>query len=276
MKSNEFEVYAKILYEKSGLVIKSEKSYLLESRLIPVAKTFGLESLTQLSEELSRPAANQDIITAVVEAMTTNETSFFRDQRPFERLAEYVLPRLMEKRPMKRLRLWCAAASTGQEPYTISIVLRENEAKFPGLNCEIMATDISKDVLQTAEEGIYSQFEVQRGLPIQLLIKYFEQNGEKWHLKPDIKQMVKFKYFNLLEDMKGLGNFDIIFCRNVLIYFDQETKADVLNRMYALMPNDGFLFLGGAETVLGITDKFKPVKGERGLYVPHDTVYDIV
>lgn len=276
MKSNEFEIYAKLLYEKSGLVIKSEKAYLLESRLIPVAKIFGIDGLSALSQELAKPGTNDDLVKAVVEAMTTNETSFFRDQKPFDRLSEYVLPRLMEKRPTKRLRLWCAASSTGQEPYTISMVLKENEAKFAGLKCDITATDICTKVLDIAREGVYSQFEVQRGLPIQLLIKYFEQNGEKWHLKPEIKEMVQFKFFNLLDNMSSIGQSDIIFCRNVLIYFDQETKGEVLGRMYDLMPKDGFLFLGGAETVLGITDKFKPVKGERGLYVPHDTVYDIV
>lgn len=275
MKSNEFDIYSKLLYDKSGLVIKSEKAYLLESRLVPVSKQYGLDGMAGLTQELAKPAPRDDIVKSVIEAMTTNETSFFRDQRPFERLVEYVLPRLMEKRPMKRLKLWCAAASTGQEPYTISITLKENAAKFPGLNCDITATDICTEVLETATQGIYSQFEVQRGLPIQLLIKYFEQNGEKWHLKPEIKEMVKFKYFNLLDSMSAIGPCDLIFCRNVLIYFDKETKQDVLERMHGLIAKDGFLFLGGAETVMGITDKFVPVKGERGLYVPHDTVYDI-
>ena len=275
MKSNEFEIYSKLLYDKSGLVIKSEKAYLLESRLIPVAKENGFANMEELTQALVSNTAKPELLISIIEAMTTNETSFFRDQKPFDRLSEFVLPRLIENRATKNFNLWCAASSTGQEPYTIAMVLKENEAKFPGLRCNVTATDISKDVLATAEEGVYSQFEVQRGLPIQLLLKYFEQQGEKWQLKPEIKQMVQFKYFNLLDSMASMGKCDIIFCRNVLIYFDRETKGDVLNRMYELMPKDGFLFLGGAETVLGITDKFKPVKTERGLYVPHDSVYDI-
>ncbi len=170
----------------------------------------------------------------------------------------------------KKLRIWCAAASTGQEPYSLAILLKEAGFKYKDWNIEIVGTDICTKVLEKAKAGKYSQFEVQRGLPIQLLVKYFQQEGDVWQLSDDIRSMVKFRPFNLLEGFLGLGSFDIIFCRNVLIYFDRETKGDVLNRMRRTLSNDGVLFLGAAETVLGITDAFKPIKGHRGMYVPSD------
>jgi len=160
----------------------------------------------------------------------------------------------------------CAAASSGQESYSLAIILKEGGAKLAGWRTELIGTDISNEILARAKEGRYSQFEVQRGMPIQLLVKYFEKDGEHWRIKDDIRNMVRYQFFNLLDEPKSLGNFDVVFCRNVLIYFDQPTKKAVLERIAALMPEDGLLFLGGAETVLGITDKFEPVPGQRGIY----------
>ncbi|MCK4939280.1 MAG: protein-glutamate O-methyltransferase CheR, partial [Rhodospirillaceae bacterium] len=166
----------------------------------------------------------------------------------------------------KHLKIWCAAASSGQEPYSIAIVLKELGAQLAGWNLDIVGTDISHEILTKAANGQYSQFEVQRGMPIQLLLKYFDKKDETWEIKPEIRSMVKYKYYNLLDKLSPLGGFDIVFCRNVLIYFDPKTKGEVLEQIASLMPEDGRLFLGGAETVLGVTDKFEPVKGQRGVY----------
>jgi len=203
-----------------------------------------------------------------VEAMTTNETSFFRDTKPFTLFQETVLPHMIQARAAKKtIRIWCAASSSGQEPYSLSMILKDKEAQLKGWRIEIIATDLSEDILAQARKATYSQFEVQRGLPIQYLMKYFTQVGETWQLKDEIKSMVKFSTFNLLDEMTRMGQFDIIFCRNVLIYFDEKTKGGILGKMEKQLEKDGFLLLGGAETVLGITDKFVPMPDKRGLYI---------
>lgn len=266
MRISDFDLYKDLLMEKSGLSLTQDKSYLLDSRLTPVARKWGfanLEVMTMTLRGVPEPALIKD----VVEAMTTNETSFFRDIKPFDQFRDVVIPHLIKTRSTKRVRIWCAASSTGQEPYSLSMLIKEQGAKLAGWKFEIIATDISTEVLQNAQKGEYSQFEVQRGLPIQMLMKYFTQNGDRWLLKDDIRSMVTYKYFNLLEPMTLLGKFDVIFCRNVLIYFDRDTKAKVMQGMAGLLPDDGFLFLGGAETVLGITDIFKPMENTRGIYV---------
>ncbi len=266
MKITDFDIYKDLLKEKSGLVLSQDKSYLLESRLNPVAKKWGYETLDTMTMAI-QGVPDKELIRDVVEAMTTNETSFFRDSRPFEIFKDTVLAHMKNTRgPRKRMRIWCAAAASGQEPYTIAMLLKEAAIEFPGWTFEIIATDISHDILDQAREGRYTQFEVQRGLPIQLLMKYFTQEEDRWQLNDEIRNMVKYDYFNLLEPMIKLGSFDVIFCRNVLIYFDEQTKSMVLNNMSKQIEKDGFLFLGGAETVLGITDSFKPIPGKRGLY----------
>ncbi len=267
MKISDFELYKSLLYEKSGLVITPDKSYLLDSRLTPIAKKWNFASLEAMTLQL-RAIPDNKLIKDIVEAMTTNETSFFRDTKPFQIFQETILPVLLEKRKIKKtIRIWCAACSSGQEPYSLAMILKEKEALLKGWRFEIMATDISDDILDQAKRASYTQFEVQRGLPIQYLMKYFMQIGETWQLKDEIRNMVRYSNFNLLDPMSRLGSFDIIFCRNVLIYFDEKTKGDILNRMSTQLENDGFLLLGGAETVLGITDKFQPNPEKRGLYV---------
>ncbi len=268
MRSEDFKFISQLLHDRSGLMLTEDKVYLLESRLTPLARKRGLDGLESLIQKLklSRDTA---LTNDIVEAMTTNESFFFRDNTPFDLFKQYVLPAMEKGRGSgKRLRIWCAAASTGQEPYSLAIILREAWHKWRDWNIEIIGTDLSSQVLDKAVEGVYSQFEVQRGLPIQMLIKYFQQEGDVWRLNNDIRSMVKFRKFNLLDNFAGLGKFDVIFCRNVLIYFDQPTKSGVLNRMRKTLSDDGALFLGAAETVLGITDQFKPVTGQRGLYVP--------
>ena len=272
MKIGDFDLYQNLLKEKSGLALTQDKCYLLDSRLTPVSRKHGFANLEAMTMSL-RGVTKPDLIKDIIEAMTTNETSFYRDSKPFDQFRDIIIPHLIKTRSTtKKVRIWCAAASSGQEPYSLCMLIKENAAKLAGWNFEIIGTDISTDILETAKKAEYSQFEVQRGLPIQMLMKYFEQKGDRWALKPEIKSMVQYKYFNLLEPMSMLGKFDIIFCRNVLIYFDRETKAKVLQNMAALMPDDGFLFLGGAETVLGVTDALKPMENTRGIYIkPNST-----
>lgn len=266
MSPQDFEFISTLIKSRSGLVLTPDKSYLLESRLMPVARKHGLKGLDDLIGTM-RTRKDEALIVEVTEAMTTNESFFFRDIKPFDLLRDAVLPPILEKRAAKKhLRIWCAAASSGQEPYSIAIVLKELGVTMANWKIDMVGTDISHDILKKASDGKYSQFEVQRGMPIQLLLKYFDKQDETWQIKDEIRKMVQYKYWNLLDDLKGLGGFDIVFCRNVLIYFDAETKGRVLESIAKLMPEDGMLFLGGAETVLGVTDRFKPVPGQRGVY----------
>lgn len=268
MQADNFDVLQKLLKQRSGLVVSPEKAYLLESRLMPVARKWSVKGLDELVA-LVRTKNDEKLLQDITEAMTTNESSFFRDNRPFEQFKTVVLPQMMEKRAARRqLRIWCGAASTGQEPYSLAMILHEERARLSGWRVEILGTDLATEVLAKAREGIYSQFEVQRGLPITYLVKYFRQEGDKWILSPEIRQMVEYKPFNLLNDPTGFGQFDIVFLRNVLIYFDRSDKSSILGRVARQMPSDGVLYLGGAETVFGISDRFKPVDGQRGLYEP--------
>lgn len=266
MHVDDFNVFAETVKEKSGLILTADKSYLLESRLLPVARKWHLKGL----EDLAFKIRNKDsaIISDIVEAMTTNETTFFRDNKPFDQFRDVLLPKYLSSRASKKkLRIWCAACSSGQEPYSLGIILSELGAKLHGWTIEIIATDISQEVVDKAKAGLYTQFEVQRGLPIMLLMKYFDQVNDKWEIKNSLKQMVEFKTFNLLNSFDNLGQFDIVYCRNVLIYFEQEMKKKILEKIARIVPDDGTLYLGGAETVLGLSESFKPMEGHRGMYV---------
>ncbi|WP_339860535.1 protein-glutamate O-methyltransferase CheR [Paremcibacter congregatus] len=270
MRKEDFELLTGILRERSGLVLSEDKVYLLESRLTPIARKKGMETLDDLINEV-RLRRKEELLSEITEAMTTNESFFFRDNTPFDLFKEDVLPGLLESRAnTRRLRIWCAAASTGQEPYSLAIILKEMESQMPGWQIDIVGTDISNQVLDKARAGVYSQFEVQRGLPIKLLMKYFTQAGEMWQISDEIRKMVTYRPFNLLDSFTPLGTFDVIYCRNVLIYFEQATKSKVLDRLRDQLPVDGTLFLGAAETVLGLSEKFKPVSGKRGMYNTSD------
>jgi chemotaxis protein methyltransferase CheR len=269
MTPADYDYLRKLLKERSGLVLSADKQYLVESRLLPVAHRAGCESLAELVQ-LLRGSRNEPLVTKVAEAMTTNESFFFRDKLPFEHFRDTIMPVLLAGRAAPRpIRIWCAAASTGQEPYSLAMSLKEMGEKIAGRQIEIVATEFSTQILEKAKAGIFSQFEVQRGLPIQLLIKYFNQIGDSWQINPDIRAMVAFRPFNLLHECAHLGPFDLVFCRNVLIYFDQETKIGVLDRIARIMEHDGYLVLGAAETVVGLTDSFKPLPDRRGVYVPN-------
>ncbi|MFM2128598.1 MAG: hypothetical protein RL477_144 [Pseudomonadota bacterium] len=266
MNAADFQTFAAILKQRSGLALTEDKSYLLESRLMPVVRKRRLGGLDELAL-LVRKGGDESLLVEITEVMTTNESFFFRDTKPFDQFRDVVMPQLREKRgARKSLRIWSAACSSGQEPYSLAILLKEMQPTLPGWRFEIVATDISQEILNKAKAGIYSQFEVQRGLPIQLLVKYFKQIESGWQIDASIRSAVQFRFFNLLENMAGLGTFDVVFCRNVLIYFDQATKGEVLARIAKQMAPDGYLYLGGAETVLGISDRFRPSQGQRGLY----------
>jgi chemotaxis protein methyltransferase CheR len=264
----DYEFLCRLLRDKSGLDLAADKQYLVESRLLPLARKVGLLGIADLVQKLRDGSVA--LINPVVEAMTTNETFFFRDKIPFDQFRDVIMPELLRARAgRKSLRIWCAASSTGQEPYSLAMCLKEMGTMLDGWRVEILATDLSQEVLEKARSGIYSQFEVQRGLPIQLLVKYFKQTGELWQINPDIRAMVHHRQLNLLHDFSQLGTFDVIFCRNVLIYLDQGTKIDVFGRLARAMEPDGFLALGAAETVVGLTDVFKPLADRRGLYRPN-------
>jgi chemotaxis protein methyltransferase CheR len=264
----DYDFLRKLLKERSGLDLSADKQYLVESRLMPLARKAGLGGIPELVQRMKGGA--EPLTKEVVEAMTTNETFFFRDKVPFEHLRDTILPALLRSRASRRsLRIWSAACSTGQEPYSIAMCLKEKAAQLSGWRIEIVGTDLSQEVLEKSRAGIYSQFEVQRGLPIQLLVKYFAQIGELWQLNSELRGMVQYRQLNLLQDFSSLGKFDVVFCRNVLIYFDQDTKINVFDRIAKVIEPDGMLMLGAAESVVGITNAFRPCPDKRGLYQPN-------
>ena len=263
----DYEYLRKFLKDNSGLDLSADKHYLIESRLLPVARKAGVPGIAELVQKLK--ASSPSIASQVIEAMTTNETFFFRDKAPFDHFRDTVMPEILRARAGRRsVRIWCAAGSTGQEPYSLAMCLKEMGAALAGWRVEILATDLSLEVMEKSKAGLYSQFEVQRGLPIQMLVKYFKQVGEFWQISPEIRAMVQHRQVNLLRDFSQLGIFDVIFCRNVLIYFDQDTKIDIFRRLAKSTESDGFLALGAAETVVGLTDVFKPHPERRGIYRP--------
>ncbi|HXS05468.1 MAG TPA: protein-glutamate O-methyltransferase [Rhizomicrobium sp.] len=266
MNSTDFAFIAAFLKERSGLIITPDKIYLLETRLGAILREHALGDLTALADALRLPGPSK-LKDKVVDAMTTNETSFFRDSHPFDTLKKSLIPGLIERRAAaKTLRIWSAACSTGQEPYSIAMTLKDSFPVLGAWKVEIIATDISPSVLDKAREGVYSTFEVQRGMPIQMLIRHFDQVEQNWRIKPELRQNIIFRSANLLDDFSLLGNFDIILCRNVLIYFDQPTKTRILNAMAKRMAPDGALLLGGAESVFGLCDAFQNLPGVKGVY----------
>lgn len=270
---SDYEFLSAFLLKRSGLHLGPNKEYLLEARLIPVAQSWGLAGIEPLVLELRR-GNNERLNSAVTEAMTTNETLFFRDKTPFDELRDVLLPPLLEARKSSgRLRIWCAAASTGQEPYSLAMLLLESFPQLQSWKIEIVGTDISRQALARAEEGVYSQFEVQRGLPIQYLVKYFEQAPNGWKIKSDVKKLIQYRSLNLLDNFAHLGQYDLIMCRNVLIYFENDIKKLILDRMSGMLRSDGYLMLGAAETVMGVTDTFDRFRNcKAAVYRPQSAV----
>jgi chemotaxis protein methyltransferase CheR len=239
-------------------MMDTDKTYLVESRLAPLLRRTGLPDISALLKSLK---CGQDLSLKqdIIDSMMTNETFFFRDRVPFDNFRDVILPQLMEMRQdQRRIRIWCAAASTGQEPYSLTMILDENMRKLAGWNVEILATDLSSTAIARAREGRYTQFEVQRGLPIAYLLRYFVNEGQTWRINEYLRNKVHFEEFNLLSNFSAYGQFDVIFCRNVLIYFDLETKKNVLRRLSNTLAKDGVLITGSAETVVGLSDTLMP------------------
>jgi chemotaxis protein methyltransferase CheR len=259
----DFDYIRTLVRSRSAIVLEPGKEYLVQARLLPVARKQGLDDISALVEKLKRGDAS--LTTEVVEAMTTNETSFFRDVHPFEALREDVLPDLMQKRAnTRKLNIWSAASSTGQEAYTIAMTMREHFPQLAGWNVSILGTDLSREVVEKARDGRYAQIEVNRGLPAPMLVKYFDRAGPAWRVKPELSKLVEFKQMNLVGAWPVLPLMDVVFLRNVLIYFDADTKRDVLSRVRRALAPDGYLFLGAAETTLQFDGMFERVERARG------------
>jgi len=256
---NDINYIRELVRRHSAIVLEPDKAYLIETRLAPLAQQTGFASLQELIAAL-RNNTVQGLLDRVVDAITTHETSFFRDLHPFETLRTQVLPDLITRRqPGQTLTMWCAACSSGQEPFSVAMLLHEH---FPTLvrgRLRIIATDLSNTILARAREGLYSQIEINRGLPAALLTKYFDKQGLRWRLKPDIRRMVEFQQGNLAEPWPSLPPMDIVFMRNVLIYFGLETKKSILGRIRGILKPDGYLFLGTSETTLNLDAAFEPI-----------------
>ncbi len=268
MNPTVFAFLTGIVKQRSGGIIGPDQGYMLETRLAPLLKRESLKDLEALASRLKAPRSDT-LAQEMTELLTTNESSFFRDGRPFEHLRA-LLPALHAARPAGQpLRIWSAACSTGQEAFSISIVLAELMEANPGLKArrvEIIGTDITSAVLERARAGVFTQFEVQRGMPIRTLMKRFTQEETRWRIRPEIAAPCRFEKFNLLGDLRGMGRFDVVFCRNVLIYFDVPTKGRVLGGIAQLLAPDGALYLGAAETAMGVTTALVAKNGERGVY----------
>jgi chemotaxis protein methyltransferase CheR len=263
LRTEDFDYVRTLVRQSSAIVLEDSKAYLVDSRLQPLARQEGIASVADLVAQL-RTGRSRALQQKVVEAMTTNETYFFRDIQPFEALRKLVLPQLIKSREAeRRLAIWCGASSTGQEPYSLSILLREH---FPALNnwsLTFLATDLSTEVLDKAREARYSQIEINRGMPAPLLVKYFRREGMVWVLKDDVRRMVEFRPLNLIEPWPGMPRADLVMLRNVLIYFDVATKKGILAKVRQVLRPDGYLFLGGAESTFGVDDAFERVEVER-------------
>ena len=267
MTEQDFDVIRRLLLERSAIVLEAGKEYLVETRLAPIVRQLNLNSIGELIAQLRIQPTN-GLYRQIVEAMVTTESSFFRDRHPFEDLRKVVIPDLMtRRRDQRRLHIWCAACSTGQEPYSIALLIREHFPECAGWRISLLASDLSRQVLEKAREGRYNQIEVNRGLPAALMVKYFEQHGTDWQLKPAIRSMVDFQEINLAQAWPILPRMDLVLIRNVMIYFDVETKKAILGRLARVLSPDGYLLLGGAETTFNLDDSYRRVEPLRsGFY----------
>ena len=259
MKPNEFVFIADFLRNRSGVVLEAGKAYLVEARLIPLVKEVGYPSLSTLFD-LLRGDGNEELKDRVVEEMTTNETSFFRDTHPFDMLESHVIPELIENRSAeKEIRIWSAGCSAGQEPYSIAILLRESFPELADWNVSILATDLSRSILERARVGSYSQLEINRGLAAPLRDKYFTRSGLRWQVRDELRDMVDFRQLNLLQPITHIPPVHIVFIRNVLIYFDLDLQRDTLERVRAIIDSSSTVFLGRSETTLNVDDHFERI-----------------
>jgi len=257
ISANDFQYISKLVQDLSAIVLETGKEYLVESRIWPLAKKEGFESIAELVNILRNEPQN-GLSTKVVDAMTTNETSFFRDIHPFETLKKHIIPDLIKKREAtKQLNIWSGASSSGQEPYTFAMILLENFPELRTWKINYMSSDISNEMLDRCRKGIYSQLEINRGLPATLMVKYFERHGTEWQAKKELRDMIDFRYLNLCEKWPVLPKMDLVLLRNVLIYFDVEIKKKILKQIQDLLNPDGYLFLGAAETTMKLNESFE-------------------
>jgi chemotaxis protein methyltransferase CheR len=272
ISESDFLYIRNLIHDSAAIVLEDGKAYLIESRLQPVARRHGFDSIPEMIAAMRAQPMNT-LHRSVVEAMTIHETYFFRDVYPFELLKRNILPELINRRAAeRRLNLWCGAASSGQEPYSVLMILREYFPRLSSWNINFIATDISKQMLERCREGRYSQAEVRRGLAAPLLVKYFRKIGTHWQIREELRRMIDFRELNLAQPWPALPPPDIVFLRNVLIYFNTETKRAVLRNIRKILKPDGYLFLGSAETTLGLDESFKRVAVEKSSYYQVDNV----
>lgn len=265
--AEDYAFVAKLLRERCALVLEPGKEYLIKARLTPVAQRNNLGTVPLLINRIRREG-NYGLVTEVVEAMVTTETSFFRDIHSFETLKKTVLPDLIEcRRTQRQLNIWCAASSSGQEPYSIALLLKEHFPQLATWRVNISATDISQEMLERSRAGRYSQIEVNRGLPTPLLLKWFRQQGVHWQLDDQIRSMISFSQLNLAQPWPAMPTWDLVLLRNVMIYFDNVVKIEILRRIARILGKDGYLLLGGSETTFGLDDSFvRIVSLQSGYY----------
>ena len=268
MVPDDFEYAARLMKERSGLVLTRDKGYLLENRLMPVVRQHNFKSFHDLVAALR--TGDPTLQTSAVDAMMSKDTAFFRDWKPFVHFAKIVLPNLMQARREKRhFRILCAGVSTGQEAYSIAMLIRDAAAQLTGWRAEIVGVDLSASAIAAAEAGHYTQFDVQRGLPIKALLRCFTRDDGGWQLNGDIRGRVNFQTWNLLDDMFPLGRFDVVLCRNVMVYLDLQAKIDLLQKLSRSLADDGVLYLGTQEPLMGVSAAFRPVNRDLGIYAVH-------
>lgn len=270
MVPDDFEYAARLMKERSGLVLTRDKSYLLENRLMPVVRQHHFKSFHELVAALRTGDAALE--SAAVDAMMAKDTAFFRDWKPFVHFAKVVLPNILAaRRDRKHFRVLCAGVSTGQEAYSIAMAIRDVAAQFSGWRAEIVGVDISESAIDAATAGLYTQFDVQRGLPIRTLLRNFIKDEGGWQLNGDVRDMVKFQTWNLLDDLFPLGRFDVVLCRNVMVYLDLQAKIDLLQKISRTLADDGVLYLGTQEPLTGVSAAFRAVNRDLGIYAVHRT-----
>jgi chemotaxis protein methyltransferase CheR len=260
------EAFRRLVLERSGLILSADKDYLLKSRLEPIARAEGLADVATMLRQI-RVAPSARLAQRCIDGMATHESFFFRDITPFDQLRDVILPQIWAARAATRsLRIWSAACSSGQEPYSLAMLLQEERSRFGDWNIEILATDFSQPILERARSARYSDFEVRRGLSEQRQARWLVREGDAYRIAPAVRSMVQFRHHNLLDGMATLGRFDLIFCRNVLIYFEPAKKAQTLEGIAACLNPDASLVLGSAETVVGLAGAFEPTPGLRGVF----------
>jgi len=265
MTAKTFEYVRQLVLTRSAIVLEPGKEYLVESRLLPLAKVHGFADLDSFVDAMAANSFNT-MHRQAVEAMTTNETSFFRDIHPFDALRTSIIPELITRKSASRqLNIWCAAASTGQEPYSLAMLLREHFPVLASWKVTFIATDLSTQVLAKARSGRYGQLEVNRGLPAPLLVKYFTKDGTEWVVKDELRNMIDYRELNLIENWPAMPTLDLVMIRNVLIYFDVPTKKKILGNIRQRLAPHGYLMLGGAETTMGIDEQFERVQIDKGV-----------